>query len=140
MIVADSTYIVEGLVEERELFKQDEDILTLDLAIYEVMNAVWKRRFLLKDLDDGQAYLSFFFEAIESDIFRIVQPDPHLIQRTYDLSAKYKKLVYDSAFVALALEVGAELKTFDKGQKRIYDSERKIRKNHRYSTETDNVS
>jgi len=40
MIVAD--YIVEGLVEERELFEQDEEIITFDLAIYEVLNAVWR--------------------------------------------------------------------------------------------------
>ena len=48
MIVADSSFIVEGLIKQKELLEENEDILTLDLAVYEVANSIWKHEFLPK--------------------------------------------------------------------------------------------
>jgi predicted nucleic acid-binding protein len=124
MIIADSTFIVEGLIQRKALFEENEDILTLDFAVYEVSNSIWKHEFLLKDLRNGRAYLSEFIQLIESESIRLIQLSPSLLQRTYALASKHKRTIYDIAFVSLSLEMELELKTFDLDQERVYNQER----------------
>ena len=47
MIVADSSYIVEGLLKNKKLLSDDQ-IVTPELVVYEVTNAIWKHENLLK--------------------------------------------------------------------------------------------
>ena len=82
MIIADSSFIVEGLIKRKDLFEESEDILTLDFAMYEVSNSIWKHEFLLKDLKNGRAYLSEFIQLIESESIRVIRLSPRLLQRS----------------------------------------------------------
>ena len=124
MIVADSTFIVEGLIKRKALFEENQDILTLDFAVYEVANSIWKHEFLLKELKNGSAYLSKFIGLIESESIRVIGLSPSLLLSTYVLASKHKRTIYDIAFVSLSLEMGLELKTFDLDQEHIYNQER----------------
>ena len=124
MIIADSSFIVEGLIKRKDLFEESEDILTLDFAMYEVSNSIWKHEFLLKDLKNGRAYLSEFIQLIESESIRVIRLSPRLLQRSYALASKHKRTIYDIAFVSISLEMGVELKSFDLDQVRIYNQER----------------
>jgi len=104
------------------LFEEDV-ILTVDLAVYDVANSVWKHEYLLKDLRDGLRYLSIFRGLLETNKIRAIHPNQGLIERSYDVAARNDLPIYDAVFIALALEIGAELKTFDREQAEIMRTE-----------------
>lgn len=81
-----------------------------------MVNSVWKHQFLLKDLSDGLPYVSIFYGLLESGRIRLVRPDRDLMERAYTIAGRYGSAVYDTVFVALALETGMGLKTLDRRQ------------------------
>jgi len=113
--VADSSYIVEGLLKKKELLEEDF-LITLDLAVYETINSIWKHQYLLKDLDDGLAYVSIFYGLMESGRIRTVNPGKELMGKAYSLAARSRCPIYDAIFAVLALELGLGLATFDRRQ------------------------
>ncbi len=64
---------------------------------------------------------------VDSGAIRVVQPDEELLKRSYAMAARNKASIYDVIFVSLALEIGLELKTFDKQQSSIMRLETKQR-------------
>ena len=104
------------------MFEEDV-ILTVDLAVYEVANSVWKHEYLLKDLRDGLRYLSIFRGLLETNKIRAIHPNQRLIERSYEVGARNDLPIYDAVFIALALEIGAELKTFDREHAEIMRTE-----------------
>jgi predicted nucleic acid-binding protein len=122
MIVADTSYLVEAILRNSELFKE-ETLIAPDLAYYEVLNVIWKHETSIQDLPDAAAYLSIMEELISSDTIRLVRPDGRLVRDAYDLSIRYGTPIYDTVFVALALRLELELRTFDKAQARILSEE-----------------
>lgn len=123
MRVADSSYLVEGLLKRKELL-QDDLLVTLDLAIYEVANSIWKHEFLLKDIKDGSEYLSILVGLIESGTIQLLHVSKEALEKAYSLAAKNKCSMYDTVFVALALELGSELSTYDRRQADLLKSVR----------------
>ena len=122
LIVGDSSYIVEALLENQSLLA-DEQIVTPDVAVYEVANAVWKRENLLKNLENGLQYIVIFFGFIESGKIAILPSNENLLQASYKIAKRNSITLYDAVFIALALEFGLPLKTFDKAQIRAFNSE-----------------
>jgi predicted nucleic acid-binding protein len=120
--VADSSYIVEGLLRRKKLLEEDF-LITVDLALYEAVNAVWKHQFLIKDLSDGIPYVSIFYGLIESGRIRVIRPGEELMERAYSLAAKSRRSIYDAIFIALALELSSDLATFDKRQAELLRKE-----------------
>ena len=114
MRVADSSFIVEGILKEKELL--EEDLLTVELALYETANSIWKHQCILKDLRDGTPYLAVLLELIQSGRIRIVRPWSELMRRAYSMASKHNRPVYDTLFAALALELDLKLATFDRRQ------------------------
>ena len=43
MKVADSSYLIEGILRDAALF-ENETLVAPDLALYEVVNTIWKAR------------------------------------------------------------------------------------------------
>lgn len=119
----DTSYLVEGLVHDHSLLR-GHVMFAPDFAMYEVVNAVWKREVLLKNLPtDSATILAAFFDFVESEgvIFAVV--DKTTMRSAYTLAVRTRTPVYDAVFVALARELGVELKTFDKRQAEIYRKE-----------------
>ncbi|MBI3859150.1 MAG: type II toxin-antitoxin system VapC family toxin [Thaumarchaeota archaeon] len=115
MIVADSSFLVQGLLIDRRLFQRDK-ILTLDLATYEVANAIWAHQERLKDIRDGLPFLKTFYDLMKSSMVTALSPSFELMQRAYDLSVAHGVSVYDAVFIVLALRTGLELGSFDRQQ------------------------
>ncbi len=115
---------MEGLLKRKKLLEEDQ-ILTPDLALYEVANSIWKHQLILKDLEDGLPYVSILYAMVDSGAIRTVQPDEELLKRSYAMAARNMVSMYDTIFVSLALEIGLELKTFDGQQSRIMRLEAK---------------
>lgn len=120
MKVADSSYLVEGLLKRKELFEPDV-LVTLDLAVYEVSNSIWKHEFLLKDVTRGSEYLSILWGLIESGRIELVHVGKDILEKAYLLAAETKRSVYDTVFVELALELGSELSTCDRRQAELFN-------------------
>ena len=114
--------MVEGLLKNKALLEEDT-ILTPDLATYEIVNSIWKHQWLLKDLRDGRPYVSILYGLVESRKIRLIHPDQELMEMSYSIAARHDVSVYDAVFVALALESGSELMTFDKQQSAILQKE-----------------
>jgi len=123
MIVADTSYVVEAILRDASLL-EDENIVTPDLTLYEIVNVLWKHETLIGDLRDSSAYLGLILELVSTGTIQLVRPDEKLITNAYTLSKKHKTSIYDTIFVALALELDLELKTFDKRQTDILSKER----------------
>jgi predicted nucleic acid-binding protein len=114
--VADSSYLVEGLLKRKELFEDEDFLLTLDLAVYEVANSIWKHEFLLKDVEDGIEYIAILQGLIESGKIRLLHAGKEIMKSAYSIASKNKRPLYDCVFIALALELSAELATYDRRQ------------------------
>ena len=100
----------------------NEQIVAPDVAVYEVANAVWKRENLLKNLENGLQYIAIFFGFIESGKIAVVHSNENLMQESYKIAKRSGITFYDAVFVALALEIGLPLKTFDNAQIRAFKS------------------
>jgi predicted nucleic acid-binding protein len=120
--VVDSSYLIERLLKRKELFVEEDFLVTLDLAMYEVANSIWKHEFLLKDIKDGFEYVSILQGLIESGLIQLFQLSKDLIKVAYSIAAEKKRSVYDAVFVSLALELNSELSTFDKRQRALFES------------------
>jgi len=124
MKVADSSYLFEGILRDTRLI-ENETFVTPDLAVYEVANALWKHETLIRDVKNSSPYLAILVELIENRNVELIRPDRKLLDETYALSPKHKMPIYDAVFVALALELDLELKTFDQIQAKAYSRETK---------------
>lgn len=121
--MADTSYIVEAILRDASLLEA-ETIITPDLTLYETVNTLWKHGTLIGDLKDPSLHVDLLLELISAGAIQLVRPDEKLLKETYALSAKHKVPVYDMVFVALALELSVELKTFDSKQADILSKER----------------
>ena len=65
MKVADSSYLIEGLLRNASLLEH-ETFVSPDLALYEVINTIWKHETLIKDAMDSWARISLFLELVSA--------------------------------------------------------------------------
>lgn len=122
MKVADTSFLVEGVLRDASIF-DNENFVAPDLVLYEVANALWKHETIIRDLKDSSLRLDLFLELVSNRTIELLRPDKKLIDQTYELSIRHRTTVYDSIFVALALQLGLELKTFDEKQSMILSKE-----------------
>jgi len=116
--VADTSYLIEGILRDATLL-ENETLVSPDLALYEVVNALWKHEKLLHDLKDAQERIDLLSELVLNGRVQLVRPDGKLLKETYALSGKYSLAIYDSVFIALALQLKMELATFDSKQSKV---------------------
>jgi predicted nucleic acid-binding protein len=64
-----------------------------------------------------------FHGLLETNKIRVVRPSLGLMERSYALAARNGLPIYDAVFIALALEVGAALKTYDRRQAAVMRKE-----------------
>lgn len=119
MTVADTSYLVEAILRDASLL-EDQTFIAPDLALYEVVNVIWKHETIIRDLKDAPSLVAAFLALISAETIQLLRPDEKLLKHSYSLSVKHGVTVYDSIFIALALELGSELKTFDDRQHNIF--------------------
>ena len=124
MKVADSSYLIEGILRDAALF-ENETLVAPDLALYEVVNTIWKHETILKDLSESSVRIRLFLELISNETVQLVRPDGALLDEAYSLSVKHRLPIYDMIFVALSSALGLELKTFDFRQSKILAKEKR---------------
>lgn len=86
---------------------------TLDLALYESLNALWKEHLLLKRLDEDMVKE---YNSIIAEIFSVIEVRSirGLEDKVFENAVKYKITVYDSSYLTYAVENDLILVTDDK--------------------------
>jgi predicted nucleic acid-binding protein len=89
---------------------------TLDLALVEVSNAIWKKTVLLGMMkyEDSIIALKAVKELLPQLL--VVHESVDFLQRAMEISLKEKIPIYDSLYIALAENKGEKLITGDKKQ------------------------
>jgi predicted nucleic acid-binding protein len=88
-------------------------IATLDLALVEVANTLWKHVHLLRRIpESAYAVLRGAVKPLVYSAARVLRAD-ELLEDALDNAVKLGITVYDSLYVTLALREGCELATFD---------------------------
>ena len=123
MKVADSSYLTEGILRDAALLEK-ETLVSPDLALYEVVNTLWKHEILIGDVKDSQERIELLLDLISNEQVRLVRPDKKLLNESYALSLKHRLPIYDSIFVALALQLNMDLATFDNKQSTVLTKEK----------------
>jgi predicted nucleic acid-binding protein len=119
VIVIDSSVLVkllsreEGWKEARRLVA--EGSMTVDLAIKEVANALWKK--ILRDEVDLQTVLEIVSDLSSGNVVKLVSQED-LMRDALELAVKTRITVYDALFIALAKKTGLRLATADREQAR----------------------
>lgn len=124
--MVDSSYLVESLLVTGDEF-EDEIMVAPDLAIHEVANALYVQQHVLNIISDGFAYVDKFYEAVDAKVLEVVTSSKALVGEAFEIASRNAGTTYDCLFVALALRMDLELRTIDKKQARIFESERSRR-------------
>ena len=111
MYIFDASAIVNLI--KRGLTSPLTDGLTLDLAIYECLNVVWKEYTLLKKLDEGTA--SSFIKIV-SDVLSIIGMDSikGSENEVFNLACKEDLTIYDASYLHASMKMQATLITDDR--------------------------
>jgi len=101
----------EGWERVRELIL--EGAITLDLAIKEVANALWRK--VKRGVMSADVALEIIRDLSESKAVRVMGQDEY-IEDAFRIALEYGITVYDSLFIVLAERLGVELITCDEVQ------------------------
>ena len=121
--VIDSLALAAFLLKEEE-WKRIREILrekpyTIELAVKEAANSIWKRVKLLKDIDENKAL------TILGDLLKLrrvalrIEPQDVYLTQALEIALKNDATIYDALFIAQALAKKAILVTSDKKQAEI---------------------
>jgi predicted nucleic acid-binding protein len=107
-----------------------EPILTPDIALPEVLNALFVQQHVLHLIDNGPEYLDALCDFVDAGQVRIVKTSRELLQDAYRIAARNGGATYDCLFIALALSAHLDLRTKDQRQGRVMEAERSRTKGH----------
>jgi predicted nucleic acid-binding protein len=122
MMILDASFIVKLFVEEPgselaenyldELLRSGEEITTVDIALAEYLNALWKHAKIAKDLEENDlreavSDLLTFWSRLEIISTR------DLASETTRLSLEDEVPIYDALYIAAAIKHRTGLATFD---------------------------
>ena len=110
MYLFDASSIVN--LVKRGIIKVFASGSTIDLALYESINAIWKEYKLLKRFDKDVA---LEFIGIISDIFEVIDifSIKDLEEEVFKIASKERLTIYDASYVAIAKENNLILITDD---------------------------
>lgn len=116
--VIDSSILAKFLLKE-ENWRDIRNILrerpyTLDLAIKETTNAIWRRAKVLKDISDEKA-LTLLNDLMNiKELMLRIKPQDQYLYQALKIALQYKITIYDSLFIAQTHTKKATLITTDK--------------------------
>ncbi|MEM0174070.1 MAG: type II toxin-antitoxin system VapC family toxin [Sulfolobaceae archaeon] len=117
MKVIDSSSLIKFFSKEKNWEKVasiiSEGVMTLDLAIKEVANALWKKA--IKEEITEELAIRIVSDLLKKEAILVVSQDEYIIE-ALRISIKSKIPIYDSLFIALAKMNKLELITSDKKQ------------------------
>ena len=124
--VIDSSAIAKFLLKEEGWLRVKGFLLekpyTLELAVEEVANAIWRRVMLLRDISVGKAFIILNDLLELKKYLLVVEPQTPYLSQALKIAIENKVTVYDALFIAQALAKQAVLITSDKKQCKLAEN------------------
>lgn len=125
MIVADASAIAAFIRKEPEwinLSRYLKRCITIDLAIKEVANVIWKDAFLRKTIDKNTALelLDVLLSMVGVNI--IVEREEEYLKSALEVAISAGVSVYDALYISLAQKEALPLLTLDDKQARVAEA------------------
>ena len=121
--VIDSSTIAKFLLKEEGWRKVKEIIIekpyTLDLAIKEVANAIWRRTILLENINIEKAFVLLDDLLKLKNTLLIVEEQDLYLNQAFRIAIENKIPIYDTLFITQAISKQAVLITSDENQYEI---------------------
>ena len=122
MIVVDASSLAKYILREenwKEVRKhlENEDVFSLNLALAEISNAVWKHYTLHKKISRKAAKTVFDAIRILKDVV-FFEPLENYLEEAMKISIEQKIPIYDSLYISQAINYG-KIITSDKLQAKI---------------------
>ena len=116
MIVIDASALVKVLLKEEgwEKVPLDSNVATLDYALVEGMNAIWKAVRTKRTTEEGARNLVIALKLIGSSIALFNAKS--FFERGLEIALKENITIYDALYIALAEALNVELYTADNKQ------------------------
>jgi len=128
VIVIDASSLAKYIIKEEgwtevEKYLTSEQVYTLDLAIKEVLNVIWKYLviFRMLPLNIAMEKYSILMNLIENKIVNI-DDEKRYLKEAFNVALKMKLTIYDALYIAQAIKLSAQLLTSDEGQARAAQS------------------
>lgn len=117
MIAVDSSVLLRYFSKE-EGWEDAEEVIelgavTLELAVKEVANGLWKK--VLRGEMAKEDALRLILDLASGDIIKLEDQSKYL-EDAFDIAVRWKITIYDALFVALARGMRLELATCDERQ------------------------
>ncbi|MEL9941123.1 MAG: type II toxin-antitoxin system VapC family toxin [Ignisphaera sp.] len=93
-----------------------EGVVTLDLGIKEVVNALWKK--IMRNEIALNTALTIVRDLVEEKAIPIID-QWRLLTKAFSLAVDEKITIYDALFIVAAKEMGTELVTSDRKQMEV---------------------
>lgn len=120
MKVIDSSSLVKFFSKEEgwEHVREEilEGVISIDLSIKEVANALWRKT--LNGEVEAQDAEELLRDLTKAEAIKIESQNPYMLG-AFKIAVKNKITIYDSLFIELARNKGAELVTSDSKQAEI---------------------
>ena len=124
--VIDSSAIAKFLLKEEGWLQVKGFLLekpyTLELAVKEVANAIWRRVMLLRDISVGKAFIILNDLLELKKYLLVVEPQTPYLSQALKIAIENKITVYDALFIAQALAKQAVLITSDEKQCKLAEN------------------
>ena len=125
MIVIDASSLAKYILKEEnwrevENWLYIDKILSIDLVLKEVLNVIWKHYLLIKSINHSIAMekRDILYTLVREGVL-IIESGNKYLDKGFSISVKDGIPIYDSLYIAQALERNARLLTSDKRQLEI---------------------
>ena len=121
-VVVDASALAAFILREEgweELAEYMVRCVSVDHVVKEVANTIWKAACVRKLITTGEARKAcdILLRMINKNI--ILRPELEYLSKAVEISIKHSITVYDSLYIALALEEGKPLLTLDRQQAQV---------------------
>ncbi len=123
MIVVDASALAAFILREEVVWRSISNYIkyciSVDHVVKEVLNTIWKAYILREfiDLDGAKKAYNLLLSLIGRNL--LLEPELNYIDKAYEISIENRITVYDSLYIALALDKQLPLLTLDSQQRRI---------------------
>ena len=122
MIVVDASLLAAFIRKEpgwEKLVDYVKLCITIDLALKEVLNAIWKDATIRRTISIETAFKlqEILFSMIGTNIE--IEPEDKYLSKAFEIALKTGVTVYDALYIALAIEKKLPLATLDDKQARV---------------------
>ena len=125
MIVVDSSALAAFIRKEpgwERLVDYVKNSVSMDLAVKEVSNAIWKDYAVRKLIDYETALALFKIMSLLVGVNVVLEPEEKYIEEAFKIALKTDITVYDALYIALAKSKNLSLLTLDVKQRKTAEA------------------